>query len=133
VDGLANPQNYMQMREKARKHIIDNYDLKNVCMPAQLKLLEDLVNKKTPVAIAGDSRAVLSTVIKLAPVNVPPLPTGRGDQMDARKAGPDDDPSSLDLPEAKAILKPPDKHKPVASQLTEALQLKKAKGRRRSI
>jgi glycosyltransferase involved in cell wall biosynthesis len=133
VDGLANPQNYIQMRENARKHIIANYDLRNICMPAQLKLLEDLLNKKTPKAIAGDPRAILSTVIKAAPVNVPPLPTGKGDQMDARKAGPDADPSSLDLPVSKAPIKPPDKHKPVASQLTEALQLKKAKGRRRSI
>jgi hypothetical protein len=133
VDGLANPQNYIQMRENARKHIIANYDLRNICMPAQLKLLEDLLNKKNPKAIAGDPRAILSSVIKSAPVNVPPLPTGKGDQMDARKAGPDADPSSLDLPVSNATIKPPDKHKPVASLLTEALQLKKAKGRRRSI
>jgi hypothetical protein len=54
VDGLANPQNYMQMRERARKHIIDKYDLKpesDVELKTVLQLLT--ANPTMKIEISG--------------------------------------------------------------------------------
>ena len=41
VDTLANPGTYRGMRQRARRTIIDNYDLRSLALPAQLKLLKE--------------------------------------------------------------------------------------------
>lgn len=39
IEGLANRENFDAIRISARKTIIEHYDLKNICLPAQLRLL----------------------------------------------------------------------------------------------
>ena len=39
---LLNKSDYDEIRKKARDTIIENYDLKSVCLPKQLKLVESL-------------------------------------------------------------------------------------------
>jgi glycosyltransferase involved in cell wall biosynthesis len=41
VDALANPEAYKPIRERARRTIIDNYDLSTITLPAQMKLLRE--------------------------------------------------------------------------------------------
>jgi len=36
------------IRDSARRTILERYDLKNVCLPAQLKLIDDLLQGRTP-------------------------------------------------------------------------------------
>ena len=40
VDALANPVAYRTIRENARRTMIEKYDLRTICLPAQLRLLE---------------------------------------------------------------------------------------------
>lgn len=42
VKALAEPQRYQQMRERARNTIVERYDLKAVCLPMHIRLLESL-------------------------------------------------------------------------------------------
>ena len=48
VDALANPGAYKAHRQRARRTIIDNYDLRNLALPAQLKLLKEAVEPAGP-------------------------------------------------------------------------------------
>ena len=49
VDRVLNHPNRMQaMREEARKTIVDNYDLKTICLPKHLQLIETLAAGKRP-------------------------------------------------------------------------------------
>jgi glycosyltransferase involved in cell wall biosynthesis len=41
VDALANPAAYRSLRERARRTIIDRYDLRTLALPAQLRLLKE--------------------------------------------------------------------------------------------
>ena len=41
VDALANPSAYRLHRQRARRTIIDNYDLRTLALPAQMKLLKE--------------------------------------------------------------------------------------------
>lgn len=41
---LENPEKYEYIRDNARKTIIDNYDLYNVCIPKYVKLIEKLLS-----------------------------------------------------------------------------------------
>ena len=43
---LSNPQKYNQIRKNARKTIIDNYDLKKVSIPKQMKIVEEMLKWK---------------------------------------------------------------------------------------
>ena len=43
IDVLDNKDDFDQMRKNARKTIVDNYDLKSVCLPQHLKLIKGLV------------------------------------------------------------------------------------------
>ena len=43
IDVLSNPKKYNDIRKMARKTIIDNYDLRRVCLPKQMKLIEGLL------------------------------------------------------------------------------------------
>jgi len=45
TDALHHPEQYQAMRANARQTIIDKYDLKTVCLPQLLQLLEDLPQK----------------------------------------------------------------------------------------
>ncbi len=40
IEALADPHAYDGLRHNARQTIVDNYDLKTICLPAQLRLLE---------------------------------------------------------------------------------------------
>jgi glycosyltransferase involved in cell wall biosynthesis len=40
VDGLAKPQPFLKMRKAARQSILKRYDLKTICLPKQIELLE---------------------------------------------------------------------------------------------
>lgn len=39
TDALANPQAYQSLRARARRTVVENYDLNTICLPAQLRLL----------------------------------------------------------------------------------------------
>ena len=43
IDALSNPRKYEKLRKNARKTIVDNYDLKKVSLPKQIKLIESLL------------------------------------------------------------------------------------------
>jgi glycosyltransferase involved in cell wall biosynthesis len=43
IDALASPERYRSMREAARRTVVDNYDLKRVCLPRQLWMLDRLM------------------------------------------------------------------------------------------
>ena len=40
---LSNKNNYDKIKKNARKTIIENYDLKKICLPKQIKLIKDLI------------------------------------------------------------------------------------------
>ena len=42
IDALANPQRYRAMRAAARRTIVDRYDLKSICLPQQIGLVEEM-------------------------------------------------------------------------------------------
>ena len=44
VAALENPRVFSGLRERARRTVIDTYDLRSICLPAQLKLLNRLVS-----------------------------------------------------------------------------------------
>jgi len=48
VDALANPTAYRSLRERARRTTIDNYDLRTLALPAQLRLLKEAAEPDAP-------------------------------------------------------------------------------------
>ncbi|MBC3919659.1 glycosyltransferase [Undibacterium sp. CY18W] len=46
IDVLQEPEAYAFLRQNARKTILERYDLKTICLPAQLNLLQMALNKK---------------------------------------------------------------------------------------
>jgi glycosyltransferase involved in cell wall biosynthesis len=46
VESLAHPGRYLDQRHRARERIVRDYDLKRVCLPGQVKLLENLLNNR---------------------------------------------------------------------------------------
>jgi len=51
IHALAHPEHYLEHRKRARERIVRDYDLKRVCLPAQVKLLEDLLNNRLQVGL----------------------------------------------------------------------------------
>jgi glycosyltransferase involved in cell wall biosynthesis len=49
---LDKPADYAPLRKAARKGILESYDLKTICLPRQLKLIEALANKAKPSALS---------------------------------------------------------------------------------
>jgi glycosyltransferase involved in cell wall biosynthesis len=45
IAALEHPEEFIHLRKNARRTIIENYDLTSICLPAQLKLIEELVNR----------------------------------------------------------------------------------------
>jgi glycosyltransferase involved in cell wall biosynthesis len=45
IDCLANPAKYEHLRVAARKSAVEKYDLKSVCLPRQIQLLESVLGK----------------------------------------------------------------------------------------
>jgi len=43
IDALAHPQRYKAMRAAARRSIIERYDLKSICLPEQVALVEGML------------------------------------------------------------------------------------------
>lgn len=43
IDALANPQDYVHMRENARRLIVEKYDLNTVCLPKLIEFVESAV------------------------------------------------------------------------------------------
>jgi glycosyltransferase involved in cell wall biosynthesis len=48
VKVLNSPEKYQHLRDAARKTAIERYDLKSVCLPQQMKMINDLVNGRKP-------------------------------------------------------------------------------------
>jgi glycosyltransferase involved in cell wall biosynthesis len=46
IDCLKNPKKYEALKVAARKSVIKKYDLKSVCLPRQIQLLESVLGKK---------------------------------------------------------------------------------------
>ena len=40
---LVEPDNYEKLRQAARKTIVENYDLKKICLPEQIKIVEGML------------------------------------------------------------------------------------------
>jgi glycosyltransferase involved in cell wall biosynthesis len=40
---LNNPDDYKKLKTSARKTIVDKYDLKKICLPEQIKIVEGLL------------------------------------------------------------------------------------------
>jgi glycosyltransferase involved in cell wall biosynthesis len=53
IEALGDPRAFASVRENARQTVIDRYDLKTVCLPAQVRLLNTLVPRERRVAIAA--------------------------------------------------------------------------------
>ena len=56
VDALANPEAYRAIRERARRSVIEGYDLHTLALPAQLKLVREAAEPSGPYLWKG-SRA----------------------------------------------------------------------------
>jgi hypothetical protein len=48
VEALANPAAYQSLRERARRTVIDEYDLRTLALPAQLRLLKEATERDVP-------------------------------------------------------------------------------------
>ena len=53
AQALAKPKNYTELRRKARRDILQAYDLRSICLPRQLKLIEALANRAGPEVLAS--------------------------------------------------------------------------------
>jgi glycosyltransferase involved in cell wall biosynthesis len=53
IEALGDPRAFASVRENARQTVIDRYDLKTVCLPAQVRLLNTLVPRERRVAIVA--------------------------------------------------------------------------------
>jgi glycosyltransferase involved in cell wall biosynthesis len=42
IEALARPEQYLALKTQARKTIVEQYDLKRICLPQQLALVEGL-------------------------------------------------------------------------------------------
>lgn len=47
-EALGEPQRMAAIREAARRTVVERYDLQSVCLPAQIRLIEDLHAGRTP-------------------------------------------------------------------------------------
>jgi glycosyltransferase involved in cell wall biosynthesis len=47
VEALEDPLAFADVRLRARHTVVENYDLKTICLPAQLKLLERLATSRS--------------------------------------------------------------------------------------
>lgn len=43
VEALTNPEAFAHLRRNARHTVVDRYDLRSICLPAQVRLLEELL------------------------------------------------------------------------------------------
>jgi glycosyltransferase involved in cell wall biosynthesis len=50
---LAKPKAYSELRKAARQDILKTYDLRSVCLPRQLRLIEALANRESPEVLAA--------------------------------------------------------------------------------
>ena len=51
TDALARPRHYAALRKAARQTVIERYDLKSICLPQQIALIERLgraANNRSP-------------------------------------------------------------------------------------
>ncbi|HEX4985029.1 MAG TPA: glycosyltransferase family 4 protein [Burkholderiales bacterium] len=55
-EALEAPERHRALRERARKTIVDNYDFRTVCLPGQLRLLEDLLAGTPPRTLRKAAR-----------------------------------------------------------------------------
>lgn len=49
TDVLTHPKKYLAMREHARASVVGRYDLKSVCLPRQLQMVDAVVQGRAPV------------------------------------------------------------------------------------
>jgi glycosyltransferase involved in cell wall biosynthesis len=50
---LAKPKTYTELRRTARQDILQTYDLRRICLPRQLRLIEALANRESPEVLAA--------------------------------------------------------------------------------
>jgi glycosyltransferase involved in cell wall biosynthesis len=48
IDALSDPGAYRTMRQRARRTVIEGYDLRTLALPAQLKLIKEAVEPAAP-------------------------------------------------------------------------------------
>jgi len=56
VEALAEPGAFRRLRENARQSIVENYDLKRICLPDQLKLLREFTTRKAAALCGEESK-----------------------------------------------------------------------------
>ncbi|MBF0333437.1 MAG: tetratricopeptide repeat protein, partial [Alphaproteobacteria bacterium] len=63
---LGHPNRMAELRARARQTVIERYDLRRVCLPRHLALIDDLLNRRTP-RIEGAPAAPAATPPAVAP------------------------------------------------------------------
>ena len=53
IDALEDPNGFVSIRQNARQTIVDRFDLRSTCLPAQLRLLNTLVPNKGRVSLTA--------------------------------------------------------------------------------
>jgi glycosyltransferase involved in cell wall biosynthesis len=53
IDALAHPEAYRALRERARRTVIEGYDLHTLALPAQLKLVREAAEPSGPYIWKG--------------------------------------------------------------------------------
>lgn len=53
VDALSNPETYRPLRERARRTVVEEYDLHTLALPAQLKLVREAAEPRGPYLWKG--------------------------------------------------------------------------------
>jgi hypothetical protein len=48
ADVLAHPKKYLALREHARATVVGRYDLKSVCLPRQLQMVDAVAQGRAP-------------------------------------------------------------------------------------
>jgi glycosyltransferase involved in cell wall biosynthesis/Flp pilus assembly protein TadD len=78
---FSHPDRMQGLRTAARQTVMDRYDLRSICMPQYLRVIDDLVNGRTPpVGVVPLDPAHLAPA-HLAPAPLTPAPVAGSQQM----------------------------------------------------
>jgi glycosyltransferase involved in cell wall biosynthesis len=53
AEALEDRDRFMPLRQAARKTVQDSYDLRRLCLPRQLSLVDQLISADSPAAVTG--------------------------------------------------------------------------------
>ena len=59
IEALEDPRAFASLRQNARQTVLDRYDLRSVCLPAHLRLLNMLVPREQRISLQSVSPAVM--------------------------------------------------------------------------